>query len=99
VLLVEDNAVNQRLTVRLLQRWGHSVVVAGNGQEALAALARETFALVLMDVQMSDMDGLATTAAIRTQEQATGAHIPIVALTAHAMQADRERCLAAGRMD
>ena len=96
ILLVEDNAINQRLTVRLLQRWGHSVVVAGNGKEALAALARETFALVLMDVQMSDMDGLATTAVIRTQEQTTGTHIPIVALTAHAMQEDRERCLAAG---
>ncbi len=96
ILLVEDNVVNQRLTVWILQKWGYSVVVAGNGTEALAALARETFALVLMDVQMSDMDGLATTATIRTQEQATGAHIPIVALTAHAMQEDRERCLAAG---
>ena len=88
--------VNQRLTVWMLQKWGHSVVVAGNGKEALAALARETFALVLMDVQMSDMDGLATTAAIRTQEQTTGTHLPIIALTAHAMQEDRERCLAAG---
>src|SRR5262245_52277482 len=96
ILLVEDNVVNQRLTVRMLQKWGHSVVVAGNGQEALAALACETFALVLMDVQMLDMDGLATTAVIRTQEQTTGTHIPIVALTAHAMQEDRERCLAAG---
>jgi CheY-like chemotaxis protein len=96
ILLVEDNVVNQRLTVRLLQRWGHSVVVVGNGKEAFAALARETFALVLMDVQMSDMDGLATTAVIRAQEQAIGTHIPIVALTAHAMQEDRERCLAAG---
>jgi two-component system sensor histidine kinase/response regulator len=96
ILLVEDNVVNQRLTVRLLHRWGHSVVVVGNGQEALVALARETFALVLMDVQMSDMDGLATTAIIRTQEQTTGTRIPIVALTAHAMQEDRERCLAAG---
>jgi len=82
--------------VRMLQKWGHFVVAAGNGKEALAALAREPFALVLMDVQMSDMDGLETTAVIRTQEQATGTHIPIVALTAHAMQEDRERCLAAG---
>jgi two-component system, sensor histidine kinase and response regulator len=96
ILLVEDNVVNQRLTVWMLQKWGHSVVVAGSGKAALAALARETFALVLMDVQMSDMDGLTTTAAIRAQEQATGAHVPIVALTAHAMQEDREQCLAAG---
>ncbi|HSX79167.1 MAG TPA: response regulator, partial [Candidatus Saccharimonadia bacterium] len=85
-----------RLMVRMLQKWRHAVVVADNGKEALAALAREPFALVLMDVQMSDMDGLETTAVIRTQEQATGTHIPIVALTAHAMQEDRERCLAAG---
>jgi PAS domain S-box-containing protein len=96
ILLVEDNVVNQRLTVWMLQKWGHSVVVAGSGQAALAALAREPFALVLMDVQMSDMDGLATTAAIRAQEQSTGAHVPIIALTAHAMQEDREQCLAAG---
>jgi two-component system, sensor histidine kinase and response regulator len=96
ILLVEDNVVNQRLTVRLLQKWGHSVVVVGSGKEALAAVTRETFALVLMDVQMSAMDGLATTAVIRAQEQTTGTHIPIVALTAHAMQEDCERCLAAG---
>ena len=96
ILLVEDNAINQRLTVWMLEKWGHAVVVAGNGQEALAALAHETFALVLMDVQMSDMDGLATAAIMRQAEQATGAHIPIVALTAHAMPGDRERCLAAG---
>ena len=96
ILVVEDNIVNQRLMVRMLQKWGHSVVVVNNGKEAIAALARETFALVLMDVQMSDMDGLATTAVIRIQEQATGIHIPIVALTAHAMPEDRERCLAAG---
>jgi CheY-like chemotaxis protein len=96
ILLVEDNVVNQRLTVWMLQKWGHSVVVAGNGTAALAALARETFALVLMDVQMSDMDGLTTTAAIRAQEQSTGAHVPIIALTAHAMHEDREQCLAAG---
>jgi CheY-like chemotaxis protein len=80
----------------MLEKWGHSVVVASNGKEALAALASETFALVLMDVQMSEMDGFATTAAIRQQEQATGAHLPIIAITAHAMPEDRERCLAAG---
>ena len=96
ILLVEDNVVNQRLTVWMLHKWGHSVVVASNGTAALAALACETFALVLMDVQMSDMDGLTTTATIRAQEQTTGAHVPIIALTAHAMQEDREQCLAAG---
>jgi CheY-like chemotaxis protein/HPt (histidine-containing phosphotransfer) domain-containing protein len=80
----------------MLHKWGHSVVVVGNGTEALAALARQTFDLVLMDVQMSDLDGLATTAAIRAQEQGTGAQMPIIALTAHAMPGDRERCLAAG---
>ena len=96
ILLVEDNAINQRLTRWMLEKWGHAVVIASTGREALAALARETFALVLMDVQMSDLDGFATTAIIRQQEQATGAHIPIVALTAHAMPGDRERCLAAG---
>ena len=96
ILLVEDNVVNQRLTVWMLHKWGHSVVVAGNGKAALAALARETFALVLMDVQMSDMDGLTTTVTIRAQEQSIGAHVPIIALTAHAMEGDREQCLAAG---
>jgi len=96
ILLAEDNVVNQRLTVWMLHKWGHSVVVTGNGTEALAALAHETFDLVLMDVQMSDLDGLATTAAIRAQEHVTGAHMPIIALTAHAMPGDRERCLAAG---
>lgn len=96
ILLVEDNRVNQRLTVWMLEKWGHSVEVASNGQAALAALARDTYNLVLMDVQMSDMDGFETTAAIRQQEQSTGKHIPIIALTAHAMPGDRERCLAVG---
>lgn len=96
LLLVEDNAINQHLALRMLKKQGYSVVVANNGKEALAALAREAFALILMDVQMPEMDGFATTAAIRQQEQVTGGHIPIVALTAHAMNGDRERCLAAG---
>jgi two-component system sensor histidine kinase/response regulator len=102
ILLAEDNAVNQTLAVRLLKKWGHTVVVAGNGQEALAALEREPFDLVLMDVQMPEMGGFEATAAIREQERATGggadagAHLPIVAMTAHAMKGDRERCLAAG---
>jgi PAS domain S-box-containing protein len=96
VLLAEDNAVNQRLTVRLLEKRGHKVMVAGNGREALEALEKETFDLVLMDVQMPEMDGLAATEAIREKENGTGVHLPVVALTAHAMKGDRERCLAAG---
>lgn len=96
ILLVEDNVINQRLTGWMLEKWGHSVVVASNGQEALAILARETFGLILMDVQMSDMDGFTTTQVIRQHEHTTGIHQPIVAITAHAMPGDRERCLAAG---
>ena len=96
ILLAEDNEVNQQLAVKTLQKRGHTVVVAGNGREALAALEQETVDLVLMDVQMPEMDGFAATAAIREREKGTGRHIPIVALTAHAMKGDRERCLAAG---
>jgi signal transduction histidine kinase/DNA-binding response OmpR family regulator len=96
VLLAEDNAVNQKLAVRLLEKQGHMVAVANNGQEALAALERQPFDLVLMDVEMPEMDGLEATAAIRRKEQGTGRHIPILAMTAHAMKGDQERCLAAG---
>jgi two-component system sensor histidine kinase/response regulator len=96
ILLAEDNEINQRLATRLLEKRGYTVVCAGNGREALAALKRETFAVILMDVQMPELDGLEATAAIRQEEQGTGKHIPIVALTAHAMEGDRERCLAAG---
>ena len=96
ILLAEDNVMNQRLAVRLLGKRGHTVVVANNGKEALAALEREPFDVVLMDVQMPEMGGLEATTAIRQKEQATGGHIPIVALTAHAMKGDRERCLEAG---
>ncbi len=96
VLLTEDNAVNQKLAVRLLEKRGHSVVVAGNGREAIETLARESFDVVLMDVQMPEMDGFEATQRIRELEQTTGAHVPIVAMTAHAMKGDRERCLAAG---
>src|SRR5262249_38332025 len=96
ILLVEDNPVNQGLAVRMLEKRGHSVVVAHNGKEALTILEKEAFVLVLMDVQMPEMDGFAATRAIRQQEGSTGAHIPIVALTAHAMRGDRERCLTAG---
>jgi two-component system, sensor histidine kinase and response regulator len=120
VLLVEDNTVNQRLTTLLLEKWGHAVVVARHGKEALAILARAAVDLVLMDVQMPEMDGVETTKAIREREAVQNAEcgtlnaeqgkqnssfsiqrsafprIPIVALTAHAMKGDRERCLAAG---
>jgi signal transduction histidine kinase/DNA-binding response OmpR family regulator len=96
VLLAEDNAVNQRLTVRLLEKRGHKVAVAGNGLEALAALRKESFDLVFMDVQMPEMDGYEATAAIREEERNSGRHLQVIALTAHAMKGDRERCLAAG---
>ncbi len=98
LLLAEDNAVNQRLAVSLLERRGHSVVVAGNGREALAALDDGPYDAVLMDVQMPELDGLEATAAIRAREREEGAgeHLPIIAMTAHAMKGDRERCLAAG---
>src|ERR1700674_3999039 len=96
VLLAEDNAVNQRLASRLLEKRGHSVVVVGNGLEALEALEKESFDLVLMDVQMPVMDGFETTAAIRKKEGGSGIRVPIVALTAHAMKGDREKCLAGG---
>jgi two-component system sensor histidine kinase/response regulator len=96
VLVAEDNLVNQRVANGLLSRRGHTVTVVNNGREALDALARETFDLVLMDVQMPEMGGFEATAAIRAREQNTGAHIRIVAMTAHAMNGDRERCVAAG---
>jgi CheY-like chemotaxis protein len=96
VLLAEDNAVNQRLAVRLLEKRGHRVAVAGNGREALEALEKEKFDLVFMDVQMPEMDGLEATATIREREKSSGLHQPIIALTAHAMKGDREKCLAAG---
>ena len=96
ILLAEDNAVNQRLASRLLEKRGHSVVVAGDGREALEALEKESFDLVFMDVQMPVMDGLEATAAIRKKEGASGIHLPVVALTAHAMKGDREKCLAGG---
>ncbi len=96
ILLAEDNTVNQRLAVRILEKRGHSVVVAWNGKEALAALEREPFDLVLMDVEMPEMGGFEATAYIRRREGDTGKHVPILALTAHAMKGDRERCLQAG---
>ncbi|HZY83851.1 MAG TPA: response regulator, partial [Gemmataceae bacterium] len=96
VLLAEDNAINQQLAVRILQKRGHEVVVAANGREALAALAEGRFDLVLMDLEMPEMGGFEATAAVRAREAETGAHVPVIALTAHAMKGDRERCLAAG---
>jgi signal transduction histidine kinase/CheY-like chemotaxis protein len=96
ILLAEDNLVNQRLAAGLLEKRGHTVVVTANGREAVEAFSRQEFDLVMMDVQMPEMDGFEATAAIRTRENAAGLHIPIIAMTAHAMTGDRERCLAAG---
>jgi signal transduction histidine kinase/CheY-like chemotaxis protein len=99
ILLAEDNAVNQRLAVRLLEKRGHYVRVAEDGAEAVKALGEEVFDLVLMDVQMPNMDGLEATALIREKEAGTTLHVPIIALTAHTMKEDRERCLDAGMDD
>jgi len=96
ILLAEDNAVNQRLAVRLLEKQKHTVVVVDTGKAAVAALEREVFDLVILDVQMPVMDGFEATFLIRAREQGSGRHTPILALTAHAMKGDRERCLEAG---
>jgi len=96
ILVAEDNPVNQQLAVRMLEKRGHSVVVVGNGREAVEKLERDRFNLVLMDVQMPELDGLEATAVIRSRERADGRRVPIIALTAHAMSGDKERCLAAG---
>ncbi len=96
VLLAEDNAVNQLFALRILEKHGHIVTVAANGRKALEALQKETYDVVLMDVQMPEMDGWEATRSIRQSEKAKGGHIPIVAMTAHAMKGDEERCLTAG---
>src|SRR6202453_4689550 len=96
ILLVEDNAVNQLVALRLLEKYGHTVGVAVNGRKALEELEKESYDLILMDVQMPEMNGWEATQAIREKEMSTGRHIPIVAMTAHAMKGDEERCLAAG---
>jgi PAS domain S-box-containing protein len=96
VLLAEDNAVNQKLALRLLQKMGHEVVLANNGVEAVEAVERQPLDLVLMDVQMPEMGGLEATVVIRQREARVGGHLPIIAVTAHAMKGDRERCLEAG---
>ena len=99
VLVAEDNAVNRKLASRMLQKRGYRVLLAQNGAEALELLAREPVDLLLMDVQMPILDGLQATRRIREREGATGAHLPIVMLTAHAMKGDRERCIEAGADD
>ena len=96
ILLAEDNPVNRMLAVRLLEKRGHSVVTAANGRDALQEVERGSFDLVLMDVQMPEMDGFEATAALRDKEKTMGRHVPVIAMTAYAMQGDRERCLAAG---
>jgi CheY-like chemotaxis protein len=96
VLLAEDNLVNQKLAVKLLEKRGHVVTIANNGREAVEHFDAAVFDLVLMDMQMPEMDGVQATAAIRGRECLTGAHTPIIAMTAHVMSGDRERCFAAG---
>ena len=96
ILVAEDNPVNQRLITRLLEKRGHRVTMAADGREAVGAIERDFYDLVFMDVQMPELDGLEATAAIRKREAGTDVHVPIVALTAHAMKDDRNRCLAAG---
>jgi signal transduction histidine kinase/CheY-like chemotaxis protein len=96
ILLAEDNPVNQEVAVHLIERRGHSVIVAENGREAVEAIERHKFDLVLMDVQMPEMGGLEATRVIREKEKGSGHHLPIIAMTAHAMQGDREQCLEAG---
>ena len=99
ILLAEDSLVNQKLAVGLLEKHGHRVTVVDNGRQAVTAVEADDFDLVLMDVQMPDMDGFEATALIRAKQRDTGRHTPIVAMTAHAMKGDRERCLEAGMDD
>ena len=96
ILLADDNQINQKVAVRMLERQGHTVVVVDDGTEALQILKRQSFDVILMDVQMPIMGGFEATARIRSIEKATGTHLPIIAMTAHAMKGDRERCLGAG---
>ncbi|MEW6218234.1 MAG: response regulator [Thermodesulfobacteriota bacterium] len=97
--MAEDDEVNQALAVTVLEQAGWLVTAVANGQEALAALEAQGFDLVLMDLQMPVMDGLAAVHRLRQREKVAGGHLPVVAMTAHAMKGDRERCLAAGMDD
>ena len=99
VLLAEDNPVNQKLAQKAIEKMGHQIVVVNNGAEAVRAYAENSFDLVLMDLQMPEMDGFAATSAIRRTETDSATRTPIVAITAHALEGDRERCLAAGMDD
>jgi CheY-like chemotaxis protein len=99
ILLAEDNLVNQRVATRILERAGHRATLAVNGREAIEQWSAHSFDLILMDVQMPEVDGFQAAAAIRDRERASGAHIPIIAMTAYALSGDRERCLAAGMDD
>jgi signal transduction histidine kinase/DNA-binding response OmpR family regulator len=99
VLVTEDNAINQVLIMDLLEKLGHTVITAGNGMEALAAVMQHSFDAVLVDLQMPEMSGFEVTARIRSWEATTGTHVPIIAVTAYAMKGDRERCLSAGMDD
>jgi CheY-like chemotaxis protein len=96
ILVAEDNPVNQRLVLRLLEKRGHAVKLARNGKEAVALAGRESFDLILMDVQMPEMDGIEAVTMVRREEVARGGRVPIIALTAYAMKGDREKCLNAG---
>ncbi len=96
ILLAEDNHVNQAVATRLLTRFGHTLIIANHGKEAIELVQQQTFDLVLMDIQMPIMDGILATKTIREREETTRAHIPIIAMTAHAMEGDRLRCMAAG---
>jgi len=96
ILLAEDHEINQRLAMKFLEKQGHTTILVTNGLEVLETLAHESFDLILMDLQMPRLDGIETTKAIRLQEQETEIHIPIIAMTAHAMSGDRDRCLEAG---
>jgi len=96
ILVAEDNPINQKLVVRLLQKQGHTSIVANNGREAVETWSQQSFDAILMDMMMPEMDGLEATIAIREREKTTGQHIPIIAITANAMIGDREKCLGAG---